>query len=125
MSLALWCVLVAGLMPYLAVSFAKSSKGYDNNDPRGFAATLEGRARRANAAHLNHFEAFPFFAAAVLVSELKSTGGTTINALAVVFVAARLAYTYFYLSDIATARSSAWFVGLVCVLAIFTSPLWR
>jgi len=125
MSLALWCMLVAGLLPYVTVSFAKAGKSYDNNDPRGYAARLEGRAKRANAAHLNHFEAFPLFAAAVLVSELKATGGTTVNTLAAVFILARIAYTWCYLADQASARSAAWFVGLACTLAILTSPAWR
>lgn len=125
MSMALWCVLVAALLPYLTVSVAKSAPGADNHDPRGFAATLEGRAKRAYAAHLNHFETFPFFAAAVLVSEVKATGGTAVNALAAIFILARLAYTWCYLEDKASARSGLWFVGAICALAIFTSPLWK
>lgn len=125
MSLALWSILVAGLLPYLTVTIAKSGPGYDNNDPRGQAAGLEGRRKRAYAAHLNHFEAFPLFAAAVLVAELKGGGGTAVNVLALAFVAARIVYSWLYLTDRASQRSLVWFIGFGCVVTIFTSPLWR
>jgi uncharacterized MAPEG superfamily protein len=38
-----------------------------------------------------------------------------------VFVAARVAYLAFYLADLATLRSLAWFVGIASAVAIFVS----
>ncbi len=65
MTVAIWCVLVAALLPY--VSFALVSRRINQHAPRVSALGLEGLAARAHGAHLNAFEAFPFFAAAVIV----------------------------------------------------------
>lgn len=112
MSFAICCVLIAGLLPYVAVGMAKWQRGYDNRDPRGWEERLSGRARRAHSAHLNSFEAFPLFAAGVLFAQLSGVGQSTINMLAGLFVVARLAYLWLYLNDKATARSLVWLVGL-------------
>lgn len=121
MTLAYWCVLVAALLPYLFVGIAKASgPGYDNRRPRDFAeAELPGFRKRAYWAHLNGFEAFPPFAAAVIIATLAGAEPGTIDALAVGFVAARLAYGIFYLADWATLRSLAWTAGFGCVIALF------
>lgn len=69
MPIAFWCVLLAGILPLATVAIAKASgPGYDNHDPRSWLEQQSGRARRADMAHRNHFEAFPFFAAAVLAA---------------------------------------------------------
>ena len=63
MQTALICVLIAGLMPYLWTAVAKVlGPRYDNRNVRVWQSRLEGAAQRAHAAHLNSFEAFPFFA---------------------------------------------------------------
>jgi uncharacterized MAPEG superfamily protein len=126
MTLALWCVLLAGVLPYVVVGVAKATGGrYDNSDPRGRAASYEGLARRAHAAHLNSFESFPLFATAVLVAELKGGPRGMVDMLAVTFVAARLGYTGCYLMDRPSLRSVLWAVGFFCAIAIFVSPSWR
>ena len=69
MTIALWCVLVAGILPYVATSIAKAgAERYDNRDPRAWLDRQEGFRRRADNAQRNSFEAFPFFAAAVIVA---------------------------------------------------------
>ena len=69
MKTALICVLIAGLMPYLWTTVAKiAGPRYDNRNVREWQSRLTGMAQRAHAAHLNSFEAFPFFAAAVLAA---------------------------------------------------------
>lgn len=126
MTLALWCVLAAGLLPVVTVGIAKALGGsYDNSDPRGRAALYEGLPRRAHAAHLNGFEAFPLFAVAVLVAELKGAPQGMVNLLAGAFLLARLGYVACYLLDLPTPRSLLWTVGFFCAIAIFVSPLWR
>ncbi len=126
MTLALWCVLVAAILPYVTVGMAKAVGGrYDNHDPRRRAETYEGFARRAHAAHLNGFEAFPFFAAAVLLAELKGGPRGMVDALAAAFVLARVAYVACYVLDKPTLRSIIWALGLFSTFAIFLSPLWR
>jgi uncharacterized MAPEG superfamily protein len=126
MTLALWCVLFAGVLPYLTVGIAKSAGGsYDNSDPRGRAASYEGIARRAHAAHLNSFESFPLFAAAVLVAEMKGGPRGMVDVLAAAFVAARCGYIACYLLDKPSLRSLLWAAGFFCAIGIFISPLWR
>jgi uncharacterized MAPEG superfamily protein len=126
MTLALWCMLLAGVMPYLTVGIAKAVGGsYDNSDPRGRAAAYEGLARRAHAAHSNGFEAFPLFAAAVLVAELKGGSRGMVDMLAVAFIAVRIGYVACYLLDKPSLRSLLWAIGFFVSVGIFVSPLWR
>ena len=54
---------------------------------------------RGYGAHLNGFEAFPFFAAAVIVSHVVEGANATVGWLAVAFIAARAAHMAFYLMD--------------------------
>jgi uncharacterized MAPEG superfamily protein len=119
MTTAYWCVLLAILLPYVTVGIAKWTRRYDNVAPRDWEATLEGRARRAYHAHLNHFEALPAFAAAVIIAHLAPAPQGSVDAIAVAFVAVRIAYTGAYLADRATLRSLLWMAGMGCVVALF------
>ena len=119
MTLAYWCVLFAGILPILTVAIAKVRRGYDNNNPRAWLEKQEGLCRRADYAHRNHFEAFPFFAAAVIIAHQLGASQPAVDALALGFVAARIVYTAFYLADRGTLRSLAYSVGNGCVFALF------
>jgi uncharacterized MAPEG superfamily protein len=120
MQTALICVLIAGLMPYLWTTVAKvAGPRYDNRNVRDWQARLEGLPKRAHAAHLNSFEAFPFFAAAVLAAIVAHADMQRVAMLSIAFVASRLAYGLVYLSNVATLRSLIWFVGLGSASAIF------
>lgn len=120
MTVAFWCVFAAGLLPYVATVTAKSGRrGYDNRDPRAWLAKQEGFRKRANAAQLNGFEAFPFFAAAVIIAHVLNGPQALVDTLALVFVAARVVYLALYLADQAALRSLVWFIGLMTVVAIF------
>jgi len=122
------CVFMAFALVYLsklpvALAMARRPGGYDNHAPRDQQAALEGWGRRAVAAHLNGFEAFPPFAAAVIIASLA--GGDPIWAarLAVVFVTARLLYVPLYLADYPTLRSAVWTVGFAATVGLFLLPL--
>lgn len=119
MTIAFWMVLVAAILPYVCVTFAKWRKGYDNHAPRAGIEQLDPRRQRAYWAHLNAFEAFPPFAAAVIIAHLAHASQPAVNGLAVAFVAARVLHLFFYLEDMATARSLAWTAGIGCVIALF------
>jgi uncharacterized MAPEG superfamily protein len=120
MTIALWCVLVAGILPYVATVIAKSGRnGFDNRDPRGWLARQEGFRKRAHAAQLNAFEAFPFFAAAVIIAHVLNGPQSLVDVLALIFIAARVLHLVFYLSNQAALRSLVWFGGLGMVVTIF------
>jgi uncharacterized MAPEG superfamily protein len=122
MTTAYWCVLAAALMPYVAVSIAKSGgERFDNSNPRLWLEKQQGFRARANAAQANSFEAFPFFAAAVIVAHLAQAPQDRIDALAVMFVLARAAFIVFYVADWHWARSIVWTIGVVATITIFVS----
>ena len=122
MTTAFWCILAAGLLPYAATLTAKiGGKEFNNADPRAWLARQEGFRHRANAAQLNAFEAFPLFAAAVLVAAYLHAPQARLDMLALGFIGARVAYLVFYLANIAVLRSRAWLAGVVCVVGIFVA----
>ncbi|MGB2816284.1 MAG: MAPEG family protein [Burkholderiaceae bacterium] len=122
MTTAYWCVLIAALMPYVASSVAKAGgERYNNRNPRRWLDQQQGFRARANAAQANGFEAFPFFAAAVIVAHLTHAPQDRIDALAVIFIVARVAYFLCYLADWHWARSIAWTIGFVATITIFVT----
>jgi uncharacterized MAPEG superfamily protein len=122
MSFAIWMILVAALLPYLTVGLAKArAGGYDNAMPRDWSERLTGWHRRADWAHRNHFEAFPPFAAAVIVAILASVPAARLDLLAGAFVLCRVLYTAAYIANAPSLRSLLWFGGIVCVIALLVS----
>lgn len=126
MSIAYWCVLAAAVLPYVTVGLAKLGGTYDNTDPRR-PGLYKGVASRADSAHKNGLEVFPFFAVAVLVAsaaDLKAAS-PLLDALALAWVALRFIYIAVYLADLALPRSIVWIVGWFVAIAIFTMPVWH
>lgn len=120
MATAYWCILVAALLPYVWVTIAKASgQRYDNRDPRGWLARQDNpRATRANSAQLNGFEAFPAFAASVLMAQLSGVDPGRIGVLAIAFVGLRVLHGVFYLANLHRLRSLVWFAAFLCVIAL-------
>ena len=124
MNLAYWCVLIAGLMPVFTVAVAKwGRRDHDNSEPRAWLDKQAGTRRRTDYAHRNHFDAFPFFAAAVIIAQQAHAQQTTVNTLAALFIALRLMYTVLYLTDRATWCSVAWTLGYFCVIGLFVAAV--
>lgn len=119
MTTAYWCVLIAGLLPYVATVSAKIGARFDNNNPRQWLAQQTGWRARANAAQQNAFEAFPLFAVAVLVAHQLGAAQPRVDLLAMIFIAARVAYLGTYLADLAWLRSVVWLAGIVSAVMIF------
>ena len=121
MTIAYWCVLAAGLLPYLAISIAKWDKTYLRNNaaPREWESRLQGMQARAYGAHLNSFEAFPLFAAGVLIAAACKAPQASVDGIAVGFIVARLAYLACYVGDLARLRSLVWMVGFGLSIALF------
>ncbi|MEY4882942.1 MAG: hypothetical protein RIS34_796 [Pseudomonadota bacterium] len=125
-TLAYWCVLVAALLPLFCAGIAKSGMfgkprrdgGYDNRNPRVWLAGQSDWRARANAAQSNSFEAFPFFAAAVIIAHQLGAVQVSLDALAFLFVVLRLIYIMMYVADSALARSIIWTLALAVNIGI-------
>ncbi len=122
---AFWCVLFAGILPYLCSYAAKFGSAddaagrFDNHEPRAWAARQTGRRARANAAQANSFEAFPLFAVGVLICVIQHVPVATIDLLAIVFVVARIAYIAAYLGDRPSLRSPIWAIGFLATVGLY------
>ena len=119
MSIAYWCILAAALLPYLLVIPAKSGTHFDNHAPRTQLATAHGWRQRLNWAHLNAFEAFAPFAAAVLTAQQLHGPQNRIDSLALTFIALRVLHPLFYALDKPMLRSLVWIGAYACVLGLF------
>jgi uncharacterized MAPEG superfamily protein len=122
MTIAYWCVLAAILMPYVWTGVAKFTSGFrprDNRNPREYLDRLEGPAKRAHWAQLNTFESIPGFMAAVIIAHQAQAPQGAVDALALTYIALRLAYGVLYITDRAALRSVVWAVGVACIVGFF------
>jgi uncharacterized MAPEG superfamily protein len=120
MTIAYFCVLIMGILPYVATGIAKKGwEGYDNGLPRQWLAKQTGFRARANAAQANLFESLPFFFAAVIIASISNAPQDRIDILAIGFVLARIAYLICYVANWPTARSIVWLIGIICVVSLF------
>lgn len=124
MILAYWCVLIAAFMPVAFVGYAKFAGRRkmgpkENAFPREWLEQSEGAQKRAYWAQLNSFEAFPPFAAGVIIAGLLGASATAMNVLAVLFIIFRIGYGYCYIKDLASARSLVWALAVLCVVGLF------
>jgi len=122
MTILIWCLFAATLLPYLAkapVAVAMNKlNGYDNNHPRSQQAKLTGFGARALAAHQNAFESLMIFAPAVLLAIATNNVTDNITILAITHVIARIAYNLLYLLNIGLFRSIVWAIATVSSFAI-------
>ncbi len=126
MSIAYWCILIAAVLPYLWVTFAKAGPNYDNRDPRAWMAKHDNpRAQRAYNAQLNSYEAFAPFAAGVLMAQFAGVDLQRITWLAVAFVVFRVLHGVFYIANVHAMRSLVWFGGYACVIALMVQAALR
>jgi len=119
MTIALWCVLAAGLLHLPFTLAAKWSSRFDNARPREYFENLQGWRQRAHWTQLNSFEAFPLFAAAVIIAQIVGGQNSIVDQLAIAFILLRIGYGLCYLADKATLRSLFWFGATGCSLSIF------
>jgi uncharacterized MAPEG superfamily protein len=123
MRIAYGCVFAAVLLPYvLALVHRWPGAGYGliaNRAPRLYEERLTGWRRRAHWAHLNGMEIFAPFAAAVIIADQLGARPASVNALALAFLAFRVAHAVFYLADLGVARTLAFVGSFACVAALF------
>lgn len=119
-TLAMWCLLWAALLPMLPATIAKWSGfqkkphegGYDNNEPRAWLAKQTGAAARANAAQMNTFEALPFFFTAVLLAHFLGATGPRLDLLCIAWLVLRIIYVLVYVTNYGMVRSLIWALAL-------------
>ena len=124
MTVAEFCVfgvVALYLLTIVPVKWLSYSK-YDNARPRDPAFYEDAIRARALGAHLNGIEAFPFFAAAVLLAEFRLGPQHLIDELAVLFLIVRIAYVFTYLGNRPTLRTILWSLGFAINVAIFFLP---
>lgn len=132
LTIAVSSTLVAALLPYLFVLLTtlpskttpfRWGQGYDNDNPRASLERLEGWRKRAHHAQQNGYEAFPPFAAGMILAHLASVPAGHMLSLAAVFIGARLAHGAFYVAGRGFWRSTSWFIGAGAVVALYISAL--
>ncbi len=122
MTVAIWCILIAAILPYVAFAFVK---GLDPNQPRYHVGELAGRSLRAYGAHLNALETFPCFAAAVIVAHMVGGPSRIADGLAVVYVLLRIGHMAAYHRRPSAAPLGGVRPRQLVAVAIFVSPLFR
>jgi uncharacterized MAPEG superfamily protein len=120
MTFAFWCVAIAAFLPLVWIGYAKvGAGGYDNAKPRVWRKQLEGKLHRAAAAEENSYEAFPPFAAGVIIAHLVGVDQNVSDALAGVFVLARILHGVFYIADKDLVRSLCWTFGFFSMVGFY------
>jgi uncharacterized MAPEG superfamily protein len=127
MTIAEWCVFASLMLYLLSIGSVKWLKfgAFDNSRPRDPAFYEDPIAARALGAHQNGIEAFPFFAAAVLLAEFRACPQNLINELALLFVIVRIAYVFTYIGNRPTLRTILWSIGFAINIGIFFLPAIR
>src|SRR3569833_2246029 len=88
MTIAEVCIFASVMLYLLPIVPAKwgNAKQFDNARPRDPAFYQDSIRARALGAHQNGIEAYPFFAAAVLLAEFRGAPQNLVNVLLVLFV---------------------------------------
>lgn len=124
MTLPLWTLLVASLLPYFWTALSglhrkREFGGLDNHYPRRQQAQQTGTGARAHAASQNAFEALAVYAPAVLVAHLLAPASELAAPLALAWAAFRVAHGVFYVSDKAPARGVCFGLATACSMLLY------
>ena len=126
LTLADLSILAAAAAYMLPIAIAKygALRAFDNARPRDPGFYQDPFRARALGAHQNGLEGFAFFAAAVVVAQMRGAAQPLADGLAAGYVVLRLAYVALYLADLASLRSLAWTLGFAVNIALLLSPLY-
>jgi uncharacterized MAPEG superfamily protein len=124
MTLPLWTLLVASLLPYVWATLASLERkrefgAIDNHHPRLQQAKQTGAGARAYSASQNAFEALAVYAPAVLVAHSLAPASELAAPLALAWVAFRVAHGVFYVSDKAPARGVCFGLATACSVLLY------
>ena len=115
---------VLAYMAPIAIAKYGGLGAFDNHRPRDPAFYADPFRARALGAHQNGLEGFAFFAAAVVIAQMRAAPQHIVDGLALAYVALRFAYAAAYLADAAPLRSAIWGLALVVNVALLLAPLW-
>jgi len=121
LTVAYWCVLAAGLLPYLSAYIGKAG-GFglrDNQQPREWLGRQQGWRARAMAAQANGFEGLPLFIGAVIIAHQLDYNQSQLDLLALAYVLLRMAYIGVYIAGKGSLRSAIWTLAFLANIAIF------
>ena len=62
--------------------------------------------------------------AGVIIAQMVGANQLLVDALAGLFLLARILYGVFYIKDMDMARSLSWLTGLLCTLGFFVAATW-
>ena len=121
LTLAYWCVLAAGLLPYLGAYIGKAGGfGFkDNQQPREWMGRQQGWRARAMAAQANGFEGLPLFIGAVLIAHQLGYNQSRLDILALAYVLLRVVYIGLYIAGMGSLRSTVWTLAFAANIGIF------
>ncbi len=121
MEIALWCVVIVIVMPYMLVLMARlpDLTLEKNLTPRIVSNSLTGFRQRLFWAHLNGLEIIAPFAAAVIIAQSLQVDQQTIDSLALSFVGFRLLYSIMYAANLGVLRTIMFAAGMACIVGLF------
>jgi len=123
-TIPLWCLLIAVLLPNVLAGVggyyrSRLPGGMDNNNPREQVKTLTGAGARAYAAQQNAWEALAVFTVAVFAAHVLGADPIMSARLALAWVALRVLHAVCYLADWGTPRSLVHIGAVVCAVWLF------
>jgi uncharacterized MAPEG superfamily protein len=120
-TVAEWCLFGAVILYLGTIAPAKAlgHRDFNNAAPREPAFYEHPVRQRALGAHINGLESFPFFAAAVILAELRQAPQEWIDALALAFLVARVAFVIAYVANQSTLRTVLWNAAFAFNLGLF------
>lgn len=115
---------VAAYMAPIAIAKYGALGSFDNSRPRDPGFYEDPFRARALWAHQNGLEGFAFFAAAVVIAQMRAAPQHLVDGLAVAYVAVRFAYAAAYLANLPSLRSGLWALGFAVNVALLLAPAW-
>ncbi|MEL6494422.1 MAG: MAPEG family protein [Cyanobacteria bacterium J06623_7] len=105
--------------PFLVVGWGRLQSGYDMSAPRAMFDKLPDYAKRATWAHQNSFEALTIYGLFALMAYATGVDSSWGKIAAIAFLAARLLYSVFYITNIPLGRSLMFALGSLCGWTLF------
>ena len=112
--------VVAYMLP-IAIAKYGALRSFDNAKPRDPDFYKDPFRARALGANQNGLEGFAFFAAAVIIAQMRGVSQPLVDGLAFAYLALRFVFVALYLADKPSLRSAAWALAFAVNIAILLS----